>query len=190
VIDVKLPNKLGSATAKGKAMATVTTLVLALMLMTRMAAAVSRGARAQSATSADRSAAATVIELTRLLHEFLDNAGKGERAGFEKFFADDVVYTRSNGLVTNKAEILRGVERLKPTEESKTRYSAEDIVIHDYGHTAVVAFRLVAETQHQDAHLEKTNYRNTGVFLRRNGVWQVVAWQSTKAATSRTETSR
>ncbi|HXN22202.1 MAG TPA: nuclear transport factor 2 family protein [Candidatus Dormibacteraeota bacterium] len=98
--------------------------------------------------------------------------------------------TRSNGLVTNKADVLRGVETLKPTEEGKTRYSAEDLVIHDYGDTAGVAFPLVAETQHKDAHLEKTNYRNTGIFLRRNGVWQVVAWQSTKTATSNTETIR
>jgi ketosteroid isomerase-like protein len=125
-----------------------------------------------------------------LLREFLDSAGKGQRAGFEKFFADDVIYTRSNGLVTNKADILKGVESLKPTEESQTRYWAEDLVIHDYGDTAVVAFRLVAETRHKDAQLEKTNYRNTGTFLRRHGVWQVVAWQSTKAATPTAETSR
>jgi hypothetical protein len=25
-----------------------------------------------------------------------------------------------------------------------------------------------------------TNYLNTGTFLRRNGKWQVIAWQSTK----------
>jgi ketosteroid isomerase-like protein len=147
-------------------------------------------ARGQSGAAADRHEASTPSELTALLRQFLDDAGRGDRAGFEKFFADDVIYTRSNGLVTNKADILRGVERLKPTEESKTRYSAEDIVLHDYGDTAVVAFCLVAETQRKDGKVETMNYRNTGMFLRRKGVWRVVAWQSTKAAAPASETSR
>lgn len=121
-------------------------------------------------------------QLTALLREFLENAGRGNRAAFEKFFADDVIYTRSSGRVTNKADILRGLERLKPTVESKTEYSAEDIVIHSYGDFAVVAFRLVARTDHKNGKDKIAYYRNTGTFLRRDGVWQVVAWQSTKAA--------
>lgn len=161
---------------------------MAMMLLTL--GLVIGDARGQSGTAADRHEANTPSELTVLLRQFLDNAGRGDRAGFERFFADDVIYTRSSGVVMNKVDILRGIEKLKPTEESKTRYSAEDIVLHDYGDTAVVAFRLVAETQRKDRKVETMNYRNTGMFLRRNGAWQVVAWQSTKAATPTAETSR
>ena len=46
--------------------------------------------------------------------------------------------------------------------------------------TAVVAFRLVARTEHSDGKVETDHYRNTGTFLRRNGKWQVIAWQATK----------
>ena len=56
----------------------------------------------------------------------------------------------------------------------------EDVTVHDYGDTAIVAFRLVARTEHSDGKIEMSNYRNTGTFLRRDGRWQVVAWQSTK----------
>ena len=119
-------------------------------------------------------------ELTGLLRQFLDDAGNGNRAGFERFFADDVIYTRSTGVVTNKPEILKNVGNLKPTAESKTTYSAEDISVHSYTETAVVAFRLIARTEHSDGKAETAHYRNTGTFLRRNGRWQVVAWQSTK----------
>jgi ketosteroid isomerase-like protein len=83
-------------------------------------------------------------------------------------------------VVINKAEILQGLDRLKPTDESKSVYSAEDIVTHDYGDTAVVAFRLVARTEYKNGKAEIDHYRNTGTFLNRNGTWQVIAWQSTK----------
>ena len=119
-------------------------------------------------------------KLTALLRQFLVDAAQGSAAGFDSFFADDVIYTRSAGVVTNKAEILKNVSSLRPTAESKTTYSAEDITVHDYGDTAVVAFQLVARTEHADGKSTPGNYRNTGTFLRRSGRRQVVAWQSTK----------
>jgi len=122
----------------------------------------------------------TAEELTTMLRRFLVDAAQGNVAGFETFFGDDVIYTRSAGVVTNKAEILKNVASLRPTPESKTTYSAEDVTVHEYGDTAIVAFRLVARTEHPDGKIETGNYRNTGTFLRRNGRWQVVAWQSTK----------
>jgi len=133
-----------------------------------------------SAVAQERGNSLTIREITRLLNQFLEDAGRGNRAGFEKFFADDVIYTRSVGVVVTKAEILANVESLKPTAESKTTYSAENTTVHEYGDTAVAAFRLVARTELRDGKLENSYYRNTGVFLRRNGRWQVIAWQSTK----------
>lgn len=124
--------------------------------------------------------AGTKEKLTAMLRRFLLDAAQGHAAGFESFFADDVIYTRSAGVVTNKAEIMKNVANLRPTAENKTTYSAEDITVHDYGDTAVVAFQLVARTEHADGKVETGNYRNTGTFLRRKGRWQVVAWQSTK----------
>lgn len=124
--------------------------------------------------------AATKEKLTAMLRQFLVDAAQGNVAGFETFFADDVIYTRSAGVVTNKAEILKNVAGMRPTAESKSVYSAEDVTVHDYGDTAIVAFQLVARTEHADGKIETGNYRNTGTFLRRNGRWQVVAWQSTK----------
>jgi len=123
---------------------------------------------------------ATTQKLTGMLRQFLMDAAQGNPAGFDSFFADDVIYTRSAGVVTNKAEIMKNVSSMRPTAESKSAYSAEDITVHDYGDTAVVAFQLVARTEQADGKITTANYRNTGTFLRRNGRWQVVAWQSTK----------
>ena len=122
----------------------------------------------------------TAEKVTSMLRRFLVDAAEGNVAGFESFFADDVIYTRSAGLVTSKPEILKSVANSRPSPETKTTYSAEDVTVHDYGDTAIVAFRLVALTKFSGGEAETANFRNTGTFLRRNGRWQVVAWQSTK----------
>ena len=132
---------------------------------------------------------ATAREVTGMLRQFLIDAARNDRAGFEKFFADDVIYTRAVGVVISKADILKSLDTDKPPANSKTTYSAEDVTVHEYGDTAVVAFRLLAVTAHNEgnpgmAKTESESYRNTGTFLRRNGKWQVVAWQATKITES------
>src|SRR5947209_920878 len=82
-------------------------------------------------------------ELTRLLNEFLAGAGRNDAAVHDRFWADDLIYTRSAGVRTTKAEIMNGLRSAPPTKPGgpTTVYTAEDIVIHQYDKTAVVAFR-------------------------------------------------
>ena len=120
-----------------------------------------------------------VDDLTTMLNEFLANAGVAEV--HERFWADDLIYTSSRGTRTTKAEIMAGftASEQEASEEDDAAgpvYTAEDIQIQVYGDTAVVAFKLVATPP--DASVVLT-YFNTGTFLRRNGKWQVVAWQAT-----------
>lgn len=121
-------------------------------------------------------------EVTALLREFMDAAGRGDRAVFDKFFAEDVLYTRASGVVISKSDIMASLGKPAAPTDDKTVYSAEDITVHEYTDTVVVAFRLVGRTEHKDGKVETANYRNTGTFLRRNGRWQAVAWQATKIA--------
>jgi ketosteroid isomerase-like protein len=119
-------------------------------------------------------------ELTAMLRQFMMDATHGNPAGFENFFADDVIYTRSTGAVITKADIMRSLRGSQPVLETTTTYSAEDITIHEYGDTAIVAFRLVRHDEHSAGKPPTlTNYRNTGTFIRRAGHWQAVSWQST-----------
>jgi ketosteroid isomerase-like protein len=121
-------------------------------------------------------------ELTKLLQDFLAGASKNDIAMHDRFWADELVYTSALGRRKGKADIMRELrEETKATpkpEEGTTVYTAEEIRVQQYGDTAVVAFRLVATTDKAGA---KTvaNYFNTGTFLKRNGKWQVIAWQAT-----------
>ena len=121
-------------------------------------------------------------ELTKLLRDFLAGAGRNDIAMNERFWADDLISTSALGRRKGKTDImseLRAETAATPKpEEGTTIYSAEDIRIQQYGDTAIVAFRLVATTEKAGT---KTvaNYFNTGTFLKRNGKWQVIAWQAT-----------
>ena len=144
------------------------------------------------------------IELTNMLNEFLAGASIDNAAAHDRFWADDLIYTSSNGERIGKADIMSGLsapadvnkaeadkadaEAVDAAEavtgEAATVYRAEDIRIQQYGDTAIVAFKLVGTTsaagENTAAAPEVLYYYNTGTFLRRNGLWQVVAWQATR----------
>jgi len=145
----------------------LTLLILALMLGSPV--------HAQADTTA-----AAAEELTRLLKEFLDGASRNDVAAHDRFWADDLIYTRSSGARVGKAEILENA-RAGPTVTAaeRTEYSAEDIRIQQYGDTAVVAFRLVGRTGSGPQPVVE-HFLNTGTFVKRDGEWRVVAWQSTR----------
>jgi len=120
-------------------------------------------------------------ELTALLNEFLAGAGRNDAAVHEKFWAEDLIYTRSAGSRTTKAELMKGVRSAPPPKADRpaTVYTAEEVQIQQYGDVAVVAFRLVATATGKDGGKEVSNFLNTGTFVKRKGLWQAVAWQAT-----------
>lgn len=127
-------------------------------------------------------------ELTKLLHDFLAGASRNDPAVHDRFWADDLIYTRSAGRRVSKADVMHDVRNApapKPTDP-KTVYTAEDIRIQQYGDTAVVAFRLVATTDAAGAK-QVANLLNSGTFVKRDGKWQVVNWQSTRMPRTETE---
>jgi ketosteroid isomerase-like protein len=124
--------------------------------------------------------ASDVEELSEMVQFFLANAN--EESAHARFWADDLVYTSSAGLRFGKAEIMSGFDDsatadIAASDESAITYSGEDIDVRVYGNTAVVAFRLVGTPTDGSAVL---GYFNTGTFLKRDGDWQVVAWQATR----------
>ncbi|HEY8186835.1 MAG TPA: DUF4440 domain-containing protein [Pyrinomonadaceae bacterium] len=131
------------------------------------------GTNAQTAPDAN--------ELTRLLNEFLAGASRNDPSVHERFWADDVIYTGSGGRRRGKSDIMHDV-RSSPApkpDDPTTIFTAEDVRIQQYGSTAIVAFRLVGTTS-KNGKTEVMNYLNSGTFVKRNGKWQVVNWQSTR----------
>jgi hypothetical protein len=120
-------------------------------------------------------------EIRTLLNDFLAGAGRNDAAVHDRFWADDLIYTRSAGSRTDKAELMKGVRSAPPRKASDpvTVYTSEDVLIQIYCNAAVVAFRLVGTTKHPDGTTRITNHLNTGTFINRKGEWRAVAWQAT-----------
>jgi len=116
-------------------------------------------------------------ELIALIETFLKDVPRNERPTFDRFFADDILYTRATGQVVTKKEILADSGNTTIPRANAT-FSGEDFQIHQYGDTAIVNFRLVMQATENDKPVTRT-FRNTGTFMKRNGVWQAVAWQAT-----------
>ncbi|MGQ0429420.1 MAG: leukotriene A4 hydrolase C-terminal domain-containing protein [Gammaproteobacteria bacterium] len=134
-------------------------------------------------------AAPAAVALTELLNQFLAGVSRNEIAAHERFWADDLIYTRSAGMRIGKAEILEAA-RTGPhaADAVPTRYHAEDIRIQQYGDAAVVAFRLVGTMGSGDEAVVM-NFLNTGTFVKREGEWRAVAWQSTRVPEPAKETN-
>lgn len=116
-------------------------------------------------------------ELTALLAEFLDGATRNDPAVHDKYWAEELIYTSSAGRRFGKAELMQGVNSRGelPAAEISMRYSSEDLLILQYGDTAVVAFTLVGTSAQ-----ETLRFLNSGTFVKRNGKWQAVNWQATR----------
>jgi ketosteroid isomerase-like protein len=144
--------------------------IFSITVLTMMLAV---GAKAQTAPAAG--------ELTRLLNEFLAGASRNDAAVHDRFWAEDVIYTGSGGRRRGKADIMKDVRSAPAPKpgDATTIFTAADVRIQQYGNTAIVAFRLVGTTA-KDGTTEVMNYLNSGSFVKREGKWQVVNWQSTR----------
>ena len=138
--------------------------------------------QAQDVKPTGRDTAATAVraqsEISAALKNFL--AHVDDPATHENWWADDLVYTGSSGAVKTKQEIVKsvreGAAKPKDPKETPSTFDAEDVKVSPYGDVAVLTFRLVSRQA------DKVDYyRNTGVLEKRDGRWQVVAWQATKA---------
>lgn len=120
-------------------------------------------------------------ELTSLLREFLAGASRNDPMAHDRFWADDLVYTRGTGVRVGKADIMRAVRSSTPVkvgEQPTSIYTAEDVRVQLFGNVGIVAYRLVVKTI-KDGAVALANYFSTDVFVKRSSKWQVVSHQVT-----------
>jgi ketosteroid isomerase-like protein len=119
----------------------------------------------------------TVTEITELLEWFLAPENNPQAATHQRFWAEDLVYTSSAGVVRSKAEIMAGFTG-DPPPAGETSWSAEDVLVRPYGDAAALTFRLVGRA----ADGSTMQYRNSAMFLKRDGEWRAVTWQATRVS--------
>jgi len=118
--------------------------------------------------------------LENLLDEFLQGASENDAEMHDRFWAEDLIYTSSNGERVSKEIILEGLaDNSQNMNQQTPEYHAEETQIQLFDDIAVVAFKLVAISQLPSGE-ERLEFYNTGTFQKRDGQWKAVAWQATR----------
>lgn len=119
-------------------------------------------------------------ELLATVRDFLKNVPANQRSTFDRFFGDEVIYTRATGQVVTKKDILADTGNPAVPRANAT-FEAQEFNVHQYRDLAIVNFKLVMQATDNDKPVTRT-FRNTAAFMKRNGQWQAIAWQATPIA--------
>jgi uncharacterized protein (TIGR02246 family) len=118
---------------------------------------------------------ATKRELTDLLQQFAAASIRGDDAFFDRVLADDYTFITTKGEYKNKAQALADYRSHSIKFHS---HVFDQIDVRLYGETAVVTNRAVSVSSFKGRPRNGVT-RNTRVFVRRDGRWQCVVFQST-----------
>jgi Domain of unknown function (DUF4440)/Domain of unknown function (DUF3471) len=119
-------------------------------------------------------AAITQDELVRRTQELFDAVAPGNKVPFQKYFADDVIFSDEKGRTMDKAALVKDIEPLP------TGYSGTIKVVKPQnrivGNTAILSYDL-DETETIYGQNMKARYHETDTWMNRAGKWQIIATQ-------------
>ncbi|MGC2321893.1 MAG: nuclear transport factor 2 family protein [Terriglobales bacterium] len=115
-------------------------------------------------------------QITTLTDQLNQAFGKGDIGWMEKHFADDFTAIHSNGKLLNKAE---EIDNVKTGNIKWATVDLHDRKIRAFRGTAVVT-TLASSTGTVGGNPYSGDFRTTQVWLKQNGNWKMVAFQSTR----------
>jgi ketosteroid isomerase-like protein len=114
-------------------------------------------------------------ELIAAEEDFSDALVREDWKAVEEVYADDLVFTSTDGSVTHKTEEVASVRSGDLKLES---IKMADLNVQDLGHVAVVTGKIVEKGRYKTADVSGT-YCFTDVWVKRNGRWQLVTGHET-----------
>jgi Domain of unknown function (DUF4440)/Domain of unknown function (DUF3471) len=113
-------------------------------------------------------------EVLNVRNGLREAALKRDMAAWSRYVADDCIFSDDDGVLVTKAKIIEDLGKLPP--EYDRTVNPRDYVIHVYGNTAVINFRLTEHEQFTDTDLI-SELRETETYVKQNGSWLLVARQ-------------
>ena len=115
-------------------------------------------------------------EIIKLENRRIEAMTRQDVQALEGILADDLSYTHSTGRLESKSEFISSLTSGRTKYQSIER---DDVKVRQYGDAAVVtgSAKFHVNANGQDI---KFQVRFTDVYAKRDGAWQMVAWQSTK----------
>jgi uncharacterized protein (TIGR02246 family) len=103
---------------------------------------------------------------------------KADINALEKLFADDYTAIRGDGTVLTKAQEIEG---FKTGAIKYGKVDLQDVKVRIYGNTAV-SVTLSTTTNMRNGIQRTGGNRSTRVWVKRNGAWRCVLYQSTRVS--------
>jgi ketosteroid isomerase-like protein len=113
---------------------------------------------------------------------------EGDRAFFECVLAADFTHTSHTGKFKTRAQWMAenkfATDKQQPGsgKTSYTVFEVDDLAVRIYGDTAVVTGRSTPKGRNAKGEPIRGQYRFLRVWVRRDGHWQVVAFEGTRIA--------
>lgn len=95
----------------------------------------------------------------------------------ERLIGDDLYYVHSDGSVDTKESFINGI---KAGSRNYDDITIDKVNIRIYGNTAIINGECTYHRKNQDGSPNNTQLRYTNVYVKQNGRWQMVTWQSFK----------
>ena len=113
-------------------------------------------------------------EVLKVRDALRETALRRDMAAWSRYVAEDCIFSTDDGELQTKAQLIEHVGKMPPGYDHSV--NPHDYVIHVYGDTAVVNFRLTAHEQFTDADIISEE-RETETYVNQNGSWLLVARQ-------------
>jgi hypothetical protein len=101
-------------------------------------------------------------------------AHRRDMAAYARYIAEDCIFSDDDGAFVTKAQMVDHLGKMPPGYDHSVNY--RDYVVHLYGSTAVINFRVTVHEQFTDADVI-SEQRRTETYVKRNGSWLLVARQ-------------
>lgn len=115
---------------------------------------------------------ATEKELVRIAQELYDAIAVGNKAPWEKYVADDLIYTDENWQILTKKDLLAGLRPLPKGYSGSIRIA--NVLSRINVDSAVLSYRALEEEFIFGQKLAPI-YLVTDTYFKRNGRWQMIA---------------
>ena len=116
-------------------------------------------------------------EVRTVLQQVVDAALKGDTATLDQVLADDFTRIQSDGSELSKTQVIEG---FKSGNLKFVVFDEADVKIRLYGEVAVAISTANIKMRTLDGKEFSGQFRNSRVFVKRSGNWQVALFQSSK----------
>jgi hypothetical protein len=117
----------------------------------------------------------TQEELVRRTQELYDAVASGNKAPWEKYFADDCIFADEKGRVFDKSKLVADITPLPAGYSGAIKIeNAQSRIV---GNTAILSYEA-DETETIFGQNLKARYHVTDTWLQRNDNWQIIASQA------------